>query len=285
VPPEPHESARRASVHPRERRYCWGMTSSWRAVMVGLTAAAVFACNGQTASGVSDAGHIGDVQRSADVESAPPPRRDAGAPRDAVADVRDAGLDVADCGCDAKPISWDGRVPASHRPSASACPASRAPGSPCLDGGVPWPNGYACAQDSDCTMGANGRCFGYPVPIPPPGGTGQGNLYCGSLCSYDQCFDDTSCGSHIPCACRVAGIAVQPNVCLTESECAVDSDCGNGGFCSPSVVVGSPAPAYAYFCHTPSDLCVDDADCDANSTCQFNLAQRRWVCVTTPTKK
>jgi hypothetical protein len=190
---------------------------------------------------------------------------------------------------DAMPISWDGRVPQNHRASPAQCPPERAAGSPCPDGGVPSPTNFACMQDSDCTVGLNGRCLSVPqlvTPSPPSQGT-QGLLYCETVCSYDQCLSDLDCPVRTPCACRFPSIYGSPNVCLTASNCAIDADCGRGAFCSPSAVVGQADRAY--FCHTSNDLCIDDADCSppamgGQALCEFDAGSGHWSCHRLPSR-
>jgi hypothetical protein len=75
-------------------------------------------------------------------------------------------------------------------------------------------------------MGVNGRC-GVSGPI-------------GGLdCTYDQCFQDTDCDAGGACLCRppnFGGPPPVPNECVPAGNCRVDSDCGPGGYCSPSNV-------------------------------------------------
>jgi hypothetical protein len=201
----------------------------------------------------------------------------AGEESDASAPGLDGGIgSPLDTTFDAQvsPFSWDGSAPPNHRASDVACPQQRAPGSPCPDGSVPYPPAFACASDSDCTGGKNGRCFGAPAA------PGQGGFACETLCSYDECFTDSDCPAHVPCACRVYSLYGNPNVCLTSSDCAVDSDCGDGGFCSLSTV-GIGEPAYGYFCITPSDLCVTDTDC-SHGFCAYDLASAHRLCYPIP---
>src|SRR5258706_8817371 len=139
-----------------------------------------------------------------------------------------------------------GRVPQNHRPSSKACPTDRPPGfvdPVCtMSGGLD-----QCKTDQDCTNGRNGRCY-----------TNSGGARClGNACSYDACFGDSDCQGNVPCECR-AGEAHGANICVTGSNCRVDADCGQAGFCSRSGVSNC---SFAYFCHAPSDECVDDADC------------------------
>jgi hypothetical protein len=35
---------------------------------------------------------------------------------------------------------------------------------------------------------------------------------------------------------------------------------------------------HGYFCHTPGDGCVDDADCDHGATCNYAVATGTWTC-------
>jgi hypothetical protein len=158
------------------------------------------------------------------------------------------------------------RVPMNHRATDVSCPTARGPGVTTTggpDGGGP-PG--QCDDDSDCTMGHDGRCL--PIgPLP------------GNECSYDQCYDDSACTGNVPCVCRPSAASNDPNVCGTGSNCRLDSDCGPCGFCSPSesemTVCGEPDTTY--FCHTPSDLCVDDSDCHEGS-CNWVPAKGYWQC-------
>jgi hypothetical protein len=175
---------------------------------------------------------------------------------------------------------------ASANPSpACTCVAPDAGGCPC----------GACARDSQCTAGPNGRCADLG---PDP-----------SLrCSYDECFGDSDCSGGAPCECRSSGDSREPNVCQPRSNCRVDADCGPGGYCSPSHVgslcscpseslcgdaggscfAGStPVPCkcgnscgHGYFCHTASDTCVDDSDCGTYGSCSYDTLARRWQCAT-----
>ena len=123
-----------------------------------------------------------------------------------------------------------GRVPLNHHPAPTSCPLQRPPWTPTAnctsDAGGGFCSLDGCFQDSDCTMGANGRCgsFGGPALLD---------------CSYDECFQDSDCDAGQPCLCRpsnFSGPPSLPNVCATMGNCRVDSDCGPGGYCSPSGV-------------------------------------------------
>jgi hypothetical protein len=177
--------------------------------------------------------------------------------------------------------AFAGREPKEHRASASACPTER---------GAVLPNATDCApdqftkclQDSDCTQGNNGRC------------EGRG---CGGACYYDDCFSDSDCTGSA-CLCRASASDSSPNFCATAGDCRTDSDCGQGGYCSPSLVGyvcvctspafcdGSCGPdctcgnscGQGYYCHTKRDTCVDDTDCTGGGRCAFDLVEKRFSC-------
>jgi hypothetical protein len=191
------------------------------------------------------------------------------------------------------------RVPRKHRAAGAPCPAARGAGSlpVCPPGGVPGSASGNCSGDADCTEGLNGRCN------PPLFGPSRG---CQGLCSYDQCLDDSGCGSSVPCECRDSEASPANNACETASSCRVDADCGASGFCSPSLVGaacqcgGSPdlcdssthcfagsmevpcscgdVCGHGYYCHTPGDACLDDEDCDKGEYCSYDRLKKRWSC-------
>ena len=182
------------------------------------------------------------------------------------------------------------RVPAEHRSVAGVCTEARGPGA--VTASANCPNApAACAQDSDCTAGKNGRCF-------------SDTHGCTSVrCSYDGCSSDTDCAENEACACRVSGAASTPTLCVS-AQCRVDADCGVDRFCSPSLVhdpcayppealctpadgACSPGPclcgdsrAHGYFCHTQNDTCVNDSDCNtaSGSSCAYDRIENRWTC-------
>jgi len=116
-------------------------------------------------------------------------------------------------------------------------------------------------------------------------------------CSYDECFTDSHCPSLSPCLCRTSAADNTANVCLRGGNCAVDADCGPGGYCSPS-----PSPPaghdpgcgyanYAYYCHTKTDTCINASDCpaavppDPQDTvegwfpiCAYDQTLKHWGC-------
>jgi hypothetical protein len=141
-----------------------------------------------------------------------------------------------------------------------ACPEARGPGAVpamCVDAG----SSPFCVDDSECTMGQNGRCLHDSV-LPP----------CDFFCSYDACFTDSDCPSGEPCGCRASATDTAPNTCLAGSQCRVNSDCGSDGYCSPSM-----GCAMAYFCHTAADTCLDDSDCDGG-LCLYETTVSHWQC-------
>ena len=87
-----------------------------------------------------------------------------------------------------------------------------------------------------------------------------------------------------PCECRPAGgTTTAANVCKG-GNCRTDEDCGAGGYCSPSFgSCGRYLGVVAYYCHTPKDKCVDDADCagTAGADCRYNQVMGAWMCETT----
>jgi len=190
----------------------------------------------------------------------------------------------------------DAKVPLQHRSTSASCPSQRGPApQDCTTGtctGQPYPSQVSglpltCSSDSQCTAGVNGRCF-------PPKPEWAGG------CSYDECFADSSCGAKTPCLCRGSSTDNSANICDVGGNCAVDSDCGPGGYCSPSMescastdpnikaeASNGPSP---YYCHTASDLCINDSDCgppDAATTpfpalnvCAYSTQDNRWECTT-----
>lgn len=153
------------------------------------------------------------------------------------------------------------REPLRHRVAAEACDNMRPPGFE----GEPI-EGAECAQDSDCVDGENGRC------------TAGRFIYC----SYDRCFADADCANGMGggvCGCEGAAFD-DSNVCLG-GNCQVDADCGPQGFCSPTFGgCGNYSGVEAYYCHTPDDECIDDADCMdmPEGYCAFAPERGLWAC-------
>jgi hypothetical protein len=167
-------------------------------------------------------------------------------------------------------------VPTLHRAAATPCPQAR-PLATCaqnVDG--PPVTGDGCNVDSDCKDGQNGRC----VRDSPNAG------FC-DVCSYDSCFVDADCQMGALCDCRASFGGA--NVCSV-GGCRVDGDCGPGSYCSPSL---TPCPGYpslggwadGYFCRTPRDTCLEDADCTDPTqarSCRYDSTAAAWRCFDFP---
>jgi hypothetical protein len=73
------------------------------------------------------------------------------------------------------------------------------------------------------------------------------------------------------------------NTCVP-SNCRVDSDCGPGSLCSPTLASGCGGIG-GYYCHTPSDECMTDCDCttsDPSLYCAYDTTRGRWSCQLLP---
>jgi hypothetical protein len=121
----------------------------------------------------------------------------------------------------------------------------------------------SCAADAHCSEGVNGRCEDLR----------------GAVCTYDECFADSECNTGGPCACE-GGFWSDSNACLA-GNCQTDADCG--GYCSPSFGdCGDYAGVIGYYCHTPEDTCLDDADCSGPDTgagyCMYRPEVAHWAC-------
>jgi hypothetical protein len=162
-------------------------------------------------------------------------------------------------GCAPARVSSSSAVPPEHRATAKTCSPSNAPPS---DGGT-----ISCATDADCT---------------PDGGLPWGYNTClHGVCSFDQCLTDADCGSGV-CGCSSdyygGNAAYHPNVCVS-GNCRVDADCGGaGGYCSPSR--GYCGAFQGFYCHGPSDSCVDStSDCAAcGNACVYAPTVGAFVC-------
>lgn len=169
-------------------------------------------------------------------------------------------------GCTPETPTMPPRVPLKHRVAATTCAMDR-PAGVTTGGGA-----SQCMTDAECkdsTKGQNGRCVGSRI---------------GTVCSYDTCFDDSTCGGKV-CECRPSATmaSLSTHHCLTEGNCRTDADCGVGGACSPSFgSCGSYSGVVAYYCHTSRDACVDDSECATTGGtpgyCAFNPAAGIWQC-------
>ena len=159
------------------------------------------------------------------------------------------------------------KPPAMHRPMALTCPMDRPPGG--TSTGM-----TGCKSDADCTdgtKGKNGRCTISRI---------------GYTCTYDTCFTDAECSGK-PCECRAAATSASAdtNHCLADGNCVTDSDCGAGGFCSPTLgSCGNYTGIVAYYCHSAKDACTDDADCHKDGGiggyCAYDKLTSSWQCST-----
>jgi hypothetical protein len=167
---------------------------------------------------------------------------------------------------DAGTVGIPARPPSVHRGVSTSCAGIFSPAEPpttvSLSGN--------CKKHADCTSGANGKCVS---------GLGNaGNYY---TCSYDACSTDHDCELGKVCYCTANDSAR----CLSIGNCRTDSDCNTGsyGYCSPSMSwdCGGYRPIDGYHCHTPSDSCMDDADCSGTDYCNFDVYEGRWKCTKT----
>ena len=121
-------------------------------------------------------------------------------------------------------------------------------------------------QNGNGRLDSNGRCVN------------SGRF---AQCTYDECFNDEICGGTV-CLCRPEG-SIRNNRCLSRGNCLTDQDCGENGYCSPTLGnCGNYGGVVGYFCHTPDDLCVNDSECmDSRmgpGSCRFISQNNRWEC-------
>jgi hypothetical protein len=89
-------------------------------------------------------------------------------------------------------------------------------------------------------------------------------------CSPDECLTDSDCprGSACACANQFGPNSDRTNSCIP-SQCRVDADCGREvGICSPGYA--GCGMFLGYYCHTPADTCITDADCCDHSAPHCN---------------
>lgn len=223
----------------------------------------------------------------------------------ALAHERPAGSDDA-CSGLSRPTHPLG-PPALHRPATTRCPDARgaiARTPACEVASDPSCAEAACVLDGDCTAGPNGRCSHLH----------RGPASIRLFCTYDECARDEDCAMGA-CACRASAESPEANRCLTASECRTDADCGEHGFCSPSLVgmdfcscptfdlcgdtgphtgctesidggpptdvpclCGNTCAPPGFYCHTPCDECTNDADCEGRGFCLFDAREHRFAC-------
>lgn len=246
------------------------MAKDWVRLVFAVLTLELTACGGNSGGSAPARGSEAGATDGGALE------RDAfgGEPSDDAADDSplDAGDDHGGLPTDAPPTSVS-HVPLVHRASAVACAQPRPAGMPstaCNEN----PVGATCSRDSDCTNGLDGRCNCEQLPALGADG---------NRCSYDGCASDSDCSGGV-CDCRESPAHVTwgtQTVCLG-GNCRTDSDCGQSGYCSPTPALGcGPQSWSAYYCHTPGDQCVDDADCNqGNAYCAYDPGSSRWVCST-----
>ena len=218
-------------------------------------------------------------------------------------DVPHGSTSDATAGSDAEVCGSAMPIPQAHRAVSENCPAERGIIGPVDTTSCADTSRITCTSDADCASGRNGRCLQSAVDI------------CQTYCSYDDCLTDTDCPEG-PCLCRSSGTDTAPNYCATGSNCRTDADCGECGFCSPSVVSNSsaclhhldvgavttcgvtvsgngteyieidlggcaPVLGLAYVCHTLNDECTNDSDCSGDGGigyCAYTGGENRWKC-------
>jgi hypothetical protein len=176
--------------------------------------------------------------------------------------VPDEGVDATGIQDAPPPPDGASRVPVNHRPNDAQCLAAAPPGDCGANGGGPV--GQMCSMDNQCTMGTEGRCNA-DGPIP------------GCSCTYDTCADDSACPANQLCVCHGSAYwSGEGNTCMP-GNCRVDTDCGPGGYCSPTAS-GGCGEVSGYYCHTPGDQCVNDTDCGGDGACTYSTANHIWQC-------
>jgi hypothetical protein len=157
--------------------------------------------------------------------------------------------------------SSGGLPPVNHRPSDSQCNTTAPPGD-CTFANP----GAACHGDADCAdAGPNGRCV---VPNGPPT----------CFCTWDRCAGDATCPTGQTCACHGSAYNGVGNACVP-GNCRLDSDCGPGGYCSPTAATNTCGALSGYYCHTPKDQCLNDSDCNSSAgLCIYSPTDGFWSC-------
>jgi hypothetical protein len=152
------------------------------------------------------------------------------------------------------------KAPKKHRAEHVACSKADTPSS----GKTPFERkapeiGGPCTTKADCKEQSNGRCSG-------------------GSCTYDECYDDADCKDRL-CSCQEDG---KVGYRCMPGDCAIDSDCGAKGFCSPSWHEGCGAfiGVVGWFCHRPEDECTNDDDCTKSGKgfCAYSQEKKHWRC-------
>jgi hypothetical protein len=125
--------------------------------------------------------------------------------------------------------------------------------------------GDTCQEDSDCTVGANGRCP---------------RVLATTLCVYETCQTDADCMTGLRCVCANEG-GSGDHVC-TSSNCGDDLGCPENRECKVDESVGGIPRAWVQHCTTEHDECSSRADCDPNDInrdwCGYDFKRQLWTC-------
>jgi hypothetical protein len=241
-----------------------------RSIVVATAAVAalatVFACGGATSSLGTDGGtgKDGSASSSGSGSSGSGSSGSASGSGGASSSGVSSSSGGSSSGTTSSSGSSSGEVPLNHRTSDAECQTVPPPGQCPINGD---PN-LACTDDAECSDGTNGRCVTSGGPVEE------------CECTYDACFHDTACNTGELCACHGSPYTGNFGNACVQANCRVDSDCGPGGYCSPSADPNSCAGGLlGYYCHTPKDLCVNDADCSPSGGPQVCAYQNGfWQC-------
>lgn len=153
------------------------------------------------------------------------------------------------------------RVPKLHRDKHVDCSAADTPPKTTVPfkPQPPIPPGPPCTSKSDCTEKSFGRCSA-------------------GHCTYDSCYRDSDCKAGV-CTCEEQG---KRGYYCKPGSCAVDGDCGDDGYCSPTweLGCGSYLGVIGWYCHAPADECTNDDECteQPNGYCAWSPEKKHWVC-------
>ena len=204
-----------------------------------------------------------DTLYDSQTQPASDPGESAVVPTEPADSESDGTATVADSETRTEPAG--SRVPLNHRPVAEMCDSERNVPEPAPSEGAP------CAAHADCQEGDNGRCMV----------VGDWVEYLD--CTYDECYEDNDCGDGEVCLCG----GDSGNRCLAKGNCRTDADCGQDGYCSPTRSAPHDFNYSSFYCHTPEDECVDEADCPPSDNgdiwdCSYNQVSGSWSCDVTP---
>ncbi len=119
-----------------------------------------------------------------------------------------------------------------------------------------------------------------PIDLPVDAPTDTRTDVC--MCTSDTCTADSPCTTMGgPCACRGEPFRGEIGNTCVPGNCKTDSDCGVGGYCSPSTGNSTCGGLVGYYCHTPRDTCIDDVDCTSTGgpmVCTDQTAVGHWAC-------